>query len=198
MSIHTRRPRLAGRAPLTRSALIGAALLGALACSTAPTAAPPSAPEAEPAADASLPQLGKSPIAEVIAAMTREEKVRLVMGTGIDGVDLSPDITPPEGSDPKSRVRGAAAETYPIPRLGIPSIVLADGPAGLRINPEREGEPGKTFYCTAFPIETALASSWDVALVEEVGKAIGAEVRGRGVDVLLGPALNVQRVPLGG
>lgn len=129
--------------------------------------------------------------------MTREEKVRLVMGTGLDAVDLSPDIAPPSESDAKSRVRGAAAETFAIPRLGIPAIVLADGPAGLRIDPEREGQPG-TFYCTAFPIATALASSWDAALVEAVGQAMGSEVRGRGVDVLLAPALNVQRVPLGG
>src|SRR5262245_60649707 len=174
-------------------ALLGTALsagvLGATACSPAAGPAPSNPPGAGPAADARAPQLGESPVAEVIAAMTREEKVRLLMGTGLDGVDLSPEIAPPAGSDPKSRVRGAAAETFAIPRLGIPSIVLADGPAGLRINPEREGEPGKTYYCTAFPIETALASSWDVALVEEVGKAMGAEVRARGVDVLLGPAL---------
>jgi beta-glucosidase len=89
-----------------------------------------------------LPQLGKASIAEVIGAMTREEKVRLVMGTGLDAVDLGPDIAPPAESNPKSRVRGAAAETFAIPRLGIPAIVLADGPAGLRIDPEREGEPG--------------------------------------------------------
>lgn len=156
------------------------------------------APGAVSAGNAALPQLGKSPVAEVIAAMTRDEKVRLVMGTGLDTSDLPPDLLPPEGSDPKSRVRGAAAETFAIPRLGIPAIVLADGPAGLRIEPARDDTPGKTYYCTAFPIASALASSWDVALVEEVGKAMGAEVRGRGVDVLLGPALNMHRLPLGG
>jgi beta-glucosidase len=190
--------RRAARRPRS---LLDAALVAALscasACSPAATPAAPSAPGAQPT-DSPLPQLGKSPAAEVIAAMTREEKVRLVMGTGIDVSGVGPELQPPAGSNPKSRVPGAAAETFAIPRLGIPSIVLADGPAGLRISPQREDAPGRTFYATAFPIATALASSWDVALVEEVGQAMGAEVRGRGVDVLLAPALNVQRVPLGG
>jgi beta-glucosidase len=186
----------ARRAALLQTAVCVAALLGAAACSTASTPAK-SGPPSDPVAAPALPKLGKSPIAEVIAAMTREEKVRLVMGTGLDGLELPPDIAPPEGSNTKSRVRGAAGETFAIPRLGIPAIVLADGPAGLRISPEREGEPG-TFYCTAFPIATALASSWDTALVEAVGQAMGSEVRGRGVDVLLAPALNVHRVALGG
>jgi beta-glucosidase len=134
----------------------------------------------------------------VIAALTREEKVRLVMGTGFDAPNLGPDIAPPAGSRAETRVPGSAAETYPIPRLGIPAIVLADGPAGLRIKPTRDDAPGATYYCTAFPIGTALAASWDPALVEQVGQAIGAEVRGYGVDVLLAPALNIQRLPLGG
>jgi beta-glucosidase len=145
-----------------------------------------------------LPKLGTSPVGDVILAMTRDEKVRLVMGTGLDAPDLSPDIAAPAGAASKSRVPGSAGETYPIPRLGIPAIVLADGPAGLRIRPTRDDAPGTTFYCTAFPIASALAASWDASLVEDVGKAMGAEVRAHGVDVLLAPALNIQRLPLGG
>jgi beta-glucosidase len=193
----TRRTRAACARPLPLLVFVA---LASAACSTPPaaTAAPAATSETLEPPVAALPQLGKSPVLDVIAALTREEKVRLVMGTGMDAPGLPPDIAPPADAQSKSRVPGSAAETYPIPRLGIPSIVLADGPAGLRINPTREGSPGATYYATAFPIGTALAASWDPHLVEDVGKAIGAEVRGYGVDVLLAPALNIQRVPLGG
>lgn len=142
----------------------------------------------------STPQLGKASLDDVIAAMTLEEKAYLVVGTGMEGFENGDSAVVGET---RSLVPGAAGTTYPIPRLGIPAIVLADGPAGLRINPTREGDTA-TYYCTHFPIGTLLASTWDQELVENVGKAIGNEVLEYGADVLLAPALNIQRHPLCG
>ena len=139
------------------------------------------------------PQLGKSPINEVINAMTLEEKAHLVIGTGMAGFSGDSAVI----GKTKKLVPGAAGTTYPIERLGIPAVVLADGPAGLRIDPTREGD-STTYYCTHFPIGTLLASTWNQELVENVGKAIGNEVLEYGADVLLAPALNIHRNPLCG
>jgi beta-glucosidase len=126
-------------------------------------------------------------IDEILSQLTTEEKVKLVVGVGLPGLF----------GNPHSRVAGAAGETHPIPRLGIPAFVLADGPAGLRINPTRENDEN-TYYTTAFPVEIMLASTWNRDLLEEVGKAMGEEVREYGVDVLLAPAMNIHRNPLCG
>lgn len=142
----------------------------------------------------STPQLGRDSIDDVIAAMTLEEKAHLVIGTGMAGIDNGDNAV--VGAT-RSIVPGAAGTTYPVARLGIPAIVLADGPAGLRIDPTREGDSA-TYYCTHFPIGTLLASTWNQDIVERVGRAIGNEVLEYGADVLLAPALNIQRNPLCG
>ncbi|MDP4185168.1 MAG: glycoside hydrolase family 3 N-terminal domain-containing protein [Bacteroidota bacterium] len=135
--------------------------------------------------------LGKDKIEDIIASMTLEEKVNLLTGVG-----YPIELKTPTGDKPVS-IAGIAGCTWAIPRLGIKSTILADGPAGLRINSHRENYP-QSYYCTAFPTATALASTWNTPLVEKVGKAMGNEVLEYGCSVLLAPAINIHRNPLCG
>jgi beta-glucosidase len=128
----------------------------------------------------------------LVSKMTTEEKINLVVGTGMNIPFLGMKATVPD------KVPGSAGATISIQRLGLPSMVVADGPAGLRIQPKRDGDEKAKYFCTAFPVGTLLASTWDVALVKKVGIAMGSEVKAYGVDVLLGPAMNTHRNPLGG
>lgn len=100
-------------------------------------------------------------IADLLAKLTLEEKVSLMGGTGFD--------------------------TRVIPRLGIPSLRMTDGPLGVR-----------TGRATAFPASIALAASWDTALVRQVGAALGRETKAKDKNVLLAPCVNIHRVPHGG
>ncbi len=143
-------------------------------------------------AGAQTPKLNKNNIDEVIAAMTLEEKAHLIVGTSLKQEDEVGVV-----GYTKNIVPGAAGTTYPIERLGIPAIVLADGPAGLRISPRRDNDE-HTYFCTGFPIGLLLASTWNHECVSEIGAAIGDEVREYGADVLLAPGMNIQRNPLCG
>jgi len=113
-------------------------------------------------------------VAALLDAMTLEEKAALLAGRdswSLQGVE----------------------------RLGVPSIVVADGPYGLRKEKRTEDVTlVDTVPATCFPTSSALAATWNPALVEEVGAAIGREARAEGVSVVLGPGANIKRTPLGG
>lgn len=128
-------------------------------------------------------------VEDLLAQMTMAEKLHLLKGSGMaSGIGRT---------EPGEGIPGAVGTIVPTPRLGLPTIYLSDGPAGLRILPTREGED-RTYYCTAFPIATLLASTWNLDLVREVGNAMGNEAREYGIDVILGPGANLHRHPLCG
>lgn len=137
---------------------------------------------------------------ELIDKLSLDEKIYFLIGTGMDIPGVPDDAKPAEAvvGSTSNEVEGAAGTSYAVPRLDIPSVVFADGPAGIRISPERKSNPGQTFYATAFPTASSLSSSWNTALAAQVGEAFGIEGRDYGVDFLLAPALNIHRNPLGG
>ena len=137
----------------------------------------------------SVPQLREDNIKEIVSLMTIDEKCSLIIGgrnNNFNGIGYV-----------NSGVPGAAGVINCNDRFGIPTIILADGPAGLRISPVREGDE-RTFYCTGYPIGSMLSSTWNLELVEEAGKSMGNEVLEYGVDVLLAPGANIHRNPLCG
>ena len=131
-------------------------------------------------------------IDEVLKAMTIEEKAKLMVG-GANNFFGAGAVVGGEAD----LVAGAAGTTPRIERLGIPATVLTDGPAGVRIDPTREGTT-QTYYATAFPIGSCLASTWNTELVSKVGEAIGNETKEYRCDVILGPGMNLHRNPLCG
>jgi beta-glucosidase len=114
-------------------------------------------------------------INRLIGALTREEKVALVSGAD-------------------------QWHTVAIPRLGIPAIMVSDGPHGLR-KQVAEGDHlgiGVSVPATCFPPATTSANSWDPSLLFAMGEAIGREAIQEGVSVVLGPGINIKRTPLCG
>ena len=108
-------------------------------------------------------------VGDLFGRLTQDEKLALLGGTGFT--------------------------TQPIPRLGVPEMVMADAGQGVRGGPE-----GTLGPATAFPAGVLMASTWDTNLLWQIGQAIGEEARnkGQGIQVLLGPAVNIHRTPLGG
>ena len=114
-------------------------------------------------------------IKELLSALTLEEKAALLQGKTM-------------------------WTTWEIPRLGIPSIFLSDGPHGLRkqAGPADNLGLNESIPATCFPTAAAMANSWDTALGEELGQYLGQEAAANDVNVLLGPGLNIKRSPLCG
>ena len=123
--------------------------------------------------------LSKSNVDEVVKAMTLEEKVHMVIGCGMS---MGGDVKFP----------GTAGRTYDIPRLGIPSAYLADGPHRLVLAPKRDFD-SRFYYATEFPSSTTVAATFDPDAAFQIGKALGEEVKDYGLDVLLAPGVNLMR-----
>lgn len=114
-------------------------------------------------------------VGAVLGELTLEEKASLVSGSGFWW-------------------------TRRVERVGIPSIMVADGPHGLRKQADRNDHVGlgSSVPATCFPTASALASSWDTDLIRAVGAAIGTEARAQDLGVVLGPGINLKRSPLCG
>ena len=112
-------------------------------------------------------------IQSLIAQMTLEEKAALCTGA-------------------------SAWTTVPVERLGIPEMLVSDGPHGVRRVPDIHALGAKSMPATCFPTASSLASTWDVDLLRKMGEALAEEAVTMDVDVLLGPGNNMKRSPLGG
>ena len=139
---------------------------------------------------------GKVSMESFVASLDDTQLANLA--NGISGASTSGDTW---GADANS-VTGAAGETSQLyfNSLGIPNTVEADGPAGIRVTAETTDKDGNAVYnyCTAFPIGTLLAQTWNTDLVNRVGKAIGEEMVEIGVTMWLAPGMNIHRDPLCG
>jgi beta-glucosidase len=88
--------------------------------------------------------------------------------------------------------------TTPVERLGIPELIVSDGPHGVRRVPDVNSMAIESLPATCFPTASCLASTWDVDLIHKMGEALAEECIALNVDVLLGPGANMKRSPLGG
>lgn len=86
----------------------------------------------------------------------------------------------------------------PIQRLGVPELIVTDGPHGVRREVDIHAMGAGSLPATCFPTASCLASTWDVELIHQLGEALAEECIALHVDVLLGPGVNMKRSPLGG
>ncbi|MGI6573790.1 MAG: beta-glucosidase [Fermentimonas sp.] len=140
--------------------------------------------------DQAMPRLGIDPVEEVIAMMTPEEKVGITVGDG----KFLPAVDQENIEYGTGVIIANQNSKMLIPRLGIYSLALADGPSGMNLNPLAEGSV-EPIYTTAFPTSTCVAASWNIPLAEEIGKVFGNEILEYDYDVILMPALNIHRNP---
>lgn len=146
---------------------------------------------------------GRATYEALVAQMTDEELAALNCGTGWGVADEN---NPVIGENSES-VPGAAGETTHIltEKYGIPSVVLVDGPGGIRVRQEYEalnlstGQKEKRHrYCTAWPSGTLLAQSFDTDIMAAIGQAMAVEMKEIGAHILLAPGMNIHRDPLCG
>ncbi|MFD7198768.1 glycoside hydrolase family 3 N-terminal domain-containing protein [Streptomyces sp. NPDC059893] len=128
---------------------------------------------------------GRTSIEQFVAGLTVKQLADIVEGSGVGGT------TP-------SAVGAAGYTTGAHEDLGIPSMTLSDGPAGLRLTQQIATTPPTYQYGTAWPIGTLLAQTWDRDLVDKVGTAVGKEMNEYGVSLWLAPGMNIHRDPLNG
>lgn len=154
---------------------------------------------------------GNCSLREFVASMDASDLCKLVCGIGMDlsgmpeSMQQDPDFHPPFDGMLGSggmKVPGAAGETADLwDKYGIPPVSLADGPAGIRISQKVKDENGEVLrqqLCTAFPVGSLLACSWDEKLLETMGQAVAREMVEYGVDIWLAPGMNIHRNPLCG
>lgn len=129
-------------------------------------------------------KLGEATLDQIVGAMSSSDKAHFVQGMGIVDTYVG-----------SNQIAGASGYSWALDKLGVPQTVWVDGPAGVRLSTVF-GD--KKAYATFYPTGTALASTWNTALVEETMKALGNETLEYGCDILLAPGVNIQRHPLCG
>lgn len=138
-------------------------------------------------------KLTEKNIDKVIKELTLQEKAHLVVGARLrDNKDAAGEI-----GYTKKLVPGVAGTTYPVERLGIAPVVMADGPSRVCLSPFRQGE-NRSYFATNVPSAILLASSFNTDATYRIGEILGNETREYGIDVLLAPGVNIMRNPLCG